>query len=188
MDAIKAMHERRSIRAYEPRPVPRELIEELLWAAVQAPTPPVSGQAPWVLCVLEGAERLAQYGAQAKHYARTHQPDGQHWAWSERPEFQVFWGASTLVLICAQKGNPETPYDCCRAGQNLLIAAQARGVGTCWVGAPLPWLRNPGVAAELGMPQGYDPEVAIALGYPAENPRGSPRPRPEINWLIPRDA
>jgi nitroreductase len=188
VDAIQAMHERRSIRAYESRPVARELVEELLWAAVQAPTPPVSGKAPWVLCVLEGRDRLAAYGERAKQYARTHQPAGQHWAWSERPEFQVFWGAPTLVLLCARSGNPETPYDCCRAGQNLVVAARSRGLGSCWVGAPMPWLHSPGVAAELDLPQGYDPVVAIVLGHPAERPPGDPRPRPDIRWLAPRES
>ena len=186
VDAIKAMHERRSIRAYESRPVPRAVIEELLWAAVQAPTPPVSGPAPWAVCVLEDAQRLATYGARAKEYARTHQPEGKHWTWPERPEFEVFWDAPALVLICAKSGNPETPYDCCRAGQNLVVAAHARGIGTCWIGAPIPWLRSPGIAIELGLPQGYEAEVAITLGYPAETPSGAPRPRPAIHWLTPR--
>ena len=188
MDAIQAMHERRSIRAYEPRAVTREQVEELLWAAVQAPTPPVSGPAPWHVCVLEGAERLGRYGVRAKEYARLHQPEGQHWAWSERPEFQVFWGAPILVLFCARKGNREAPNDCSRAGQNLLIAAHARGIGSCWVGAPIPWLRSPGIAAEWGLPPEYEAEVAIVLGHPAENPLGNPRGRPHITWITQGDA
>lgn len=188
MDAIEAMHARRSIRVFEPQPVARELLEDLLWAAVQAPTPPVSGQDPWRLCVLEGEGRLADYGSRAKEYARTHQPEGQEWAWAGRPEFKVFWGAPVLVLFCAKRGSPETRYDCCRAGQNLVIAAHSRGLGSCWVGAPIPWLRSPGVAEELGLPQGYDPEVAIVLGRSAESPHGSPRPRPEITWISQGDA
>lgn len=43
MDVIEAIHSRRSIRIYRPDPVDRTLMEELLYAAVQAPTPPVSG-------------------------------------------------------------------------------------------------------------------------------------------------
>ncbi|MBL8837301.1 MAG: nitroreductase family protein, partial [Alphaproteobacteria bacterium] len=58
MDAIEAIHTRRSVRAYRPDPVPRALIEELLWAAVQAPSPPASGDEPWSLCVVEGVERI----------------------------------------------------------------------------------------------------------------------------------
>ena len=62
METIEAIHTRRSIRAYLPEPVPRELIQDLLWDAVQAPSPPISGEIPWALCVIEGKERLAEYG------------------------------------------------------------------------------------------------------------------------------
>ena len=182
MDAVSAMHARRSIRAYQPTPVPRALIEELVWAAVQAPSPPVSGDIPWALCVIEGVGRLARYGVRARDYAHSHQPEGRPWEWTERPGFKVFWDAPALVLICGRKGNPETPFDCCRAGQNLMLAACARGLGSCWVGAPMPWLTSPGVAEELGLPAGFDPVVAIVLGYAAQTPAGNPRPRPPITW------
>ena len=69
-----------------------------------------------------------------------------------------------------------------RAGQNLMLAAHARGLGSCWVGAPMPWPHSVGVADELGLPAGFDPMVAITLGHPAEAPAGNPRPRPEIVW------
>ena len=58
MDVTEAIHGRRSIRAYRAQPVEQTLIEDLTWAAVQAPTPPVSGDTPWAFCVIEGADRL----------------------------------------------------------------------------------------------------------------------------------
>ncbi len=186
MDALEAMHGRRSIRAYRPDAVDRALIEELLWATVQAPSPPVSGDTPWALCVIEGVARLAAYGARAKDFASAHQPEGRPWTWTDRPGFKVFWDAPTLVLICARNDNPETPLDCCRAGQNLMLAAHARGLGSCWVGAPMPWLHSAGVAEELGLPGGFSPVVAIVLGYAAESPVGSPRPKPVVVWCEPR--
>lgn len=182
MDIFEAIHARRSIRKYRPDPIDRALIEELLHAAVQAPTPPVSGDAPWALCVLEGVERLAGYGARAKQYALDHPPPGQPWTWPERAGFKVFWDAPVLVLICARDGNPETPFDCCRAAQNFMLAAHGRGLGTCWVGAPMPWLHSPGVPEELGLPGGFDPVVALIAGVPDERPPGSPRPPPAIYW------
>jgi nitroreductase len=87
------------------------------------------------------------------------------------------------VLICGRKGNPEAPLDCCRAGQNLMLAAHALGLGSCWVGAPIPWLGSPGVAEELGLPAGFDPVVALILGIAREVPAGNPRPRPAIHRL-----
>lgn len=63
------------------------------------------------------------------------------------------------------------------------LAAHARGLGFCWVGAPMPWLKSEGVAVELGWPEGYDPVAAIILGHPAEQPAGQPKPPPEVRWL-----
>jgi nitroreductase len=183
MDGIECMHRRRSIRAYQPTPVARELIEELVWAAVQAPTPPVSGNDAWAVCVIEGQDRLEHYGKLAKAFAFAHQPADRPWEWTVRPGFRVFWGAPALVLLCARAGNPEAPFDCCRAGQNLLLAAHASGLGACWVGAPIPWLADARTRDELTIPQGFEPAVAIVLGYPAESPTGSPRPRPTLHWL-----
>jgi len=185
VDVFEAIHSRRSIRKYRPDPVDRALLEELLYAAVQAPTPPVSGTIPWALCVIEGVERLANYGNRAKQYADDHQPEGRPWTWTERPDFKVFWGAPALVLFCARTDNPETPFDCCRAAQNFMLAAHARSMGSCWVGAPMPWLHSTGVAEELGLPQGFEPVVAIIVGHPAEQPLSSPRPKPAVTWCSP---
>lgn len=177
------MHTRRSIRAYQAEPIARDLVEEILWATVQAPTPPVSGAEAWALCVIEGRERLERYGQRAKQYAFEHQPAERPWEWTVRPGFKVFWGAPLLVLLCSRHGNPEAPFDCCRAGQNLLLAAHAKGLGSCWVGAPLPWLSDAKTQQELGVPEGFAPSVAITLGYPTESPVGSPRARPIVHWL-----
>lgn len=180
---IEAIHGRRSIRAYLPRVIERALLEDVLWAAAQAPTPPVSGENPWAFCVIEGVDRLASYGARAKQYAREHQPDGgPRSSWPDQPDFKVFWDAPALVLICGRSGNVEMAFDCCRAGQNLMLAAHALGLGSCWVGAPIPWLSSSGVAEELGIPAGFAPVAALVLGYPAETPTGNPRPRPEVHW------
>lgn len=182
MNVIEAIHGRRSVRAYRADPVDRALISDLVYAAAQAPTPPVSGDSAWAFSVIDDREFLVACGRRAKRYARDHQPAGRPWSWTERPGFEVFWGAPVLVVIGAARGNPEAPFDCCRAGQNLLLAAHARGLGACWIGAPLPWLTSPGVADELGLPAGFDPNVAIILGHPNEQPAGEPRSRPHITW------
>ena len=188
LDVFEAIHSRRSIRKYRPESVNRTLIEEVLYAAVQAPTPPASGTTPWAVCVVEGIDRIARYGDRAKRYARDQQTEGRVGTWSDIPDFKVFWDAPALVLFCAQSGNTEAPFDCCRAAQTFMLAAHARSLGTCWVGAPLPWLNSPGVADELGLPKGFEPVVAMVVGHAAEQPIGSPRPKPAVIWCEPNDA
>ena len=182
MDVIEAMHSWRTIRAYGPEPVQRSVITDLLWHAVQVSTPP-HNQTPWALCVLEGTDRIEGYGQRAMDFARRHRPPGEPgWGWVDRPGFRVFWGAPVVVLVCARSGNLEAPFDCCRAGQNLTLAAHFQGLGSCWVGAALPWLRAKGTATELGVPPDFEPCVVMLLGYPERRPEPKSRPYPDVTW------
>jgi nitroreductase len=176
MDVIQAIHTRRSIRSYTPRPVARELIEQVIWDAAQAP-PPHRGQVPWTFNVIQGVERISAYGDEALQYARDSHPDEPGWEWTDRPEFEVFWGASALIII---SGRVE---DCCRAGQNLMLSAHARGLGTCWVGSPMLWLRTAPAKAKLKISPELVPVSALCLGYPAAIPEAPPHKRPPIVWL-----
>jgi len=54
--------------------------------------------------------------------------------------------------------------------RNLILSAHARGLGTCWVGSPLLWLRTASIKAELGIPPELVPGAAICLGYPGPVP------------------
>jgi nitroreductase len=178
MDAIEAIRTRRSIRDYTSRTVPRALVGELIHDAAQAP-PPFAGQVPWMFNVVEGVERIAGYGARAKQYARDHRPDGEAWAWTEREDFKVFWNATTVVII---SGPTE---DCCRAGQLLILSAHARGLGACWVGAPMLWLRTAQAKAEIGVPVDLTPVSVICLGYAASSPEPRQRAEPTVIWSEP---
>jgi nitroreductase len=181
MDTVETMQTWRSIRAYRPDPISRSEIADLLLQAVQVSTPP-GNDTPWAFCVLEGQDRIEACGNRAMDYIRRHRPQGQPgWNWVDKPGFKIFWGAPAVVLICARSGNAEAPFDCCRAGQNLALAAHARGLGSCWVGAPMLWLRGPG-AADLGVPSGFDPCVVMLLGHPQTRLAPKPRPVPDIVW------
>ncbi len=182
MDAIEAIHGRRSIRDYEARAVERELIEQIVWDAVQAPSTPVSGEQPWLFNVVEGAERIAAYGERALAYAREHRPPGPGYTWTEREGFSVFFNAPVVVMISGRAANGQASQECVRAGQTLMIAAHARGLGTCWVGSPMLWLGDAAVRAELGIPDGFIPFAVFTLGHPRATPHGRPRAKPTILW------
>lgn len=175
MDVIDAIHTRRSVRAYADTPVPRALIEQLILDAAQTP-PPFRGQVPWTFTVATGRDRIAALGAAAFRHARAMRATGPGWDWVDRPGFDIFWGAPALIVIAGPLA------DCCRAGQTLMLAAHARGLGTCWVGSPLPWLRTEEGRAALAVPEGLEPQVAMCLGHPAAPPAPAPKPRPPIIW------
>ena len=81
-----------------------------------------------------------------------------------------------LIVISGPVG------ECNRAGQNLMLSAHARGLGTCWVGSPMLWLSTPEVRDELRMPVDLTPVAVLCLGYPAARPETVVRERPIIAW------
>ena len=183
MDAIDAIHTRRSIRDYKALAVARGLIEEILWDATQAPRPPVSAATPFFFVVIEGLDRVAECGVRALQYARDHRGRGPGNDWVDKPGFSVFFNAPAVIVICGfNDAQAQTVQDCNRAGQNLMLSAQARGLGTCWVGSPLQWLRDPATREELDIPGSHDVFAVFTLGYPAITPSGTPRQRPTVVW------
>ena len=175
MDVIAAIHGRRSVRSYQPTPVPRELIDAIISDAAQAP-PPFRGMAPWAFNVIEGVARIAAYGERAIEHARQHRPDRPGWDWVERPGFKVFWDAPVVIIISGPVG------DCSRAGQNLMLSAHARGLATCWVGSPMLWITTPEVMAELKIPLKLTPVAVFCLGYAAAAPEPVVHERPPVIW------
>jgi nitroreductase len=67
------------------------------------------------------------------------------------PDFQIFYHAPVLIVISAKELNSWAVEDCSLAGQNLMLAAYAAGLGTCWIGFANPWLNTPEGKAVLGL-------------------------------------
>lgn len=161
MDVFEAIRARRSVRRYLSDPVPDEVLEELLSAAILAPS---AGNAqPWRFIVVRDLKLREDLVAAAY---------GQSFL-AEAP---------VVIVVCAdlerarrayhQRG--ETLYclqDTAAAIQNLLLAATAKGLGTCWVGA----FDEGKVAELLGLPRGLRPVALVPVGKPAETPPARPR-------------
>jgi nitroreductase len=182
MDVIEAIHTRRTVRAYEQRSLPREVLVELVWDAAQAPPPAIRDVGRWAFVAVEGVARLADFGHRAKAFALAQRPAGASGGWLDDPAFKIFWDAPALILICGLKVIPEAAWDCCRAGQNLMLSAHGRGLGACWVGSPLPWLRAPEGASACGIPDGFEAVAPIVVGYPAATPAPRQIERPQVVW------
>ena len=160
MDALTALRTRRSIRRYEDRAVPGEMLETLVDCARLAAT--ARGAQPWEFVVVTDAgmrQRLADICQYGKFIAQA---------------------PAAIVVLCQ-----ETPYyleDGCNATENLLVAATALGLGACWVaGDKKPYAEE--IRALVGAPEGYRLIATVAVGYPAESPEPAKRPLQEVlHW------
>jgi nitroreductase len=174
MELMEAVAKRRSIRAYAPTPLAREVIERGARAAAQAPSG--MGLQPRAFGVVTGTETLRAYSERARTHLLSILPppmEGYREMLSN-PEYNVFYGAPALVLIYGKPNGVTTTVDCALAAQNLMLAATEAGLGTCWIGFSEPFFDLPETKAEMGVPADYRVVAPIILGYPAAP--AEPRP------------
>lgn len=153
MDIMDAILGRRSIRKYTTQPVPEGLIEELLKAAMYAPS--AGNERPWHFIVL--TERAILDAVQKFH-----------------PHSAMLKTAPCAVLICAdanlEKHKGYWVQDCSAATQNLLLAAHGKGLGAVWCGVYPREDRIAGFSRLLNIPDHVMPFSLVPLGYPEERP------------------
>ncbi len=190
MTALEAIYARRATRAYHNEPVDRATIETLLNAAVHAPT--AMHLEPWTFLIVQDRALLKRLSDRAKAIAQT--PRGADHRELARapsraaavlgdPNFNIFYDAGTLIVICAKPMGPFVSADCWLAAENLMLAATALGLGTCPIGFALPALADPEVKAELGIPRDVTAVAPIIVGVPAVTLPMQPRRPPEIlSW------
>ena len=179
---IAAIHARRSVSRVRPDPVPRDLVEELLAAAVRAPNHHLTG--PWRFVVLAGDARRRIGEAHARALARA-KPDLPVAALAKEA---ARLERAPVVIVCVVSSASDDPVerredrDAVAAGvQNLLLAAGARGLGAMW--------RTGGMAGEDEVRDelGLGPRDAVVsfvyLGWPEETAAG-PSARPGLQELV----
>jgi len=190
MDIVEAIRDRRAVRDYLDRPVERSAVEDLINAAIQAPS--AMNLQPWAFAVMLGRTRIEECGRRAKSwllenfqhtpFARTAESARMRQILEDK-ERLLFYNAPALVMVLAKSSDFQPVEDCCLAAQNLMLAARGEGLGTCWIGFARPWLNLPATKRELGLPERFEIVAPLLLGYPKQWPDPHGRIAPEVHWL-----
>lgn len=178
MELYETLMRRRSVRSFEDRPVPAELLDELLEVANNAPSG--GNIQPLSIVVVqekEGRERLADFVG------------GQPWV-RNAPVSLVFcldfhrvkqWAESFDVEFLGERmlGSFLIAYaDVMCAAQNVVVLAESMGLGSVYVGTIL---HNTGPAREyFGMPEFVLPMMVLSFGYPRSAPKTIPKLPTEV--------
>jgi nitroreductase len=151
MDAIHAILSRRSIRRYTAQPVPEGMTNELLEAAMSAPS--AGNQQPWHFVIITDRKILDEI------------PKYHRWS-------QMLKEASAAILVCgdlkSEKYKGFWVQDCSAATQNILLAAHAKGLGAVWLGIYPDEARVVPTRKLLGLPDHIVPLSLVSIGHPAE--------------------
>ncbi len=188
----RMIQERRSIRRFDGSSIPPETLQRVLDAATRAPS--AHNRQPWrfvIITAMEDKRSLANVLGEELREDRL--ADGDDPGQIEKDVTQSIEriaGAPVVVIACLSMEAMDFYPDERRktaeyimavqsvsmAAQNLLLAAHAEGLGACWLCAPL--FAKDEVREELNLPEGWDPQGLIILGYPAD--AGKDRPRRPI--------
>ena len=154
------IQQRKSVRAYSDRAVSHEQLDTLIRAAMAAPTG--RDMRPWHFIVLEGRHQLSPLAEQL-------------------PYAKMLAEAQAAVVVCGdmsvtdKEGNPSRnwTFDCSAATENLLLQAEAMGLGAVWTGVYPYDERIEAVKQALHLPDHLIPLNVIPIGYP----KGDPQPK-----------
>ena len=182
LNTLEAINQRRSVRAFCRKGISRETVRQLLAAAVRAPT--AMHLEPWAFAVIQDRPLLQRISDRAKPLALAEMQrsncDAEVLRLFAHPNFNIFYNAGTLILICSQIANPMAVADCWLAAENLMLAACAMNLGSCVIGSASEALNTPELKAELCIPEDMQVLAPIIVGVPDEAGKPSLRKEPRI--------
>ena len=155
---------RRSVRKYLDKPVEHEKLEVIVKCGINAPSG--MNRQPWIVRVVEDQKLIANVNQAAGR--------------------SQFYGAPALICVCTP-ANGGGELDAGLLGENMMLAAQSMGLGTCCLGGPVRFLLSNEKCKffldRLDIPADYKLNYILAIGYPDEQPEAKPRDATKVKYI-----
>jgi nitroreductase len=181
-EVIAAIKGRRSVRAYKPDLLKKAEIDAIIEAGVWAPSGH-NAQA-WHFTAIQDRAVLEEINARAKERMLNIKVDWIQ-AIARNPNADITHKAPALVIVSLKKGAITGSTDCAAAMENMMIAAQSMGIGSCWMGLVGFLFGDAEYMKSIGVPEGYEANQASVFGYPAEGAKreGPERKMDVVNYI-----
>lgn len=175
-EVIDAIMARRSVRKYQDRPVEREKLQKLVECGINAPS--AMNKQPWQVRVVDNPEFIS--GITEVFVAA----DSTQ---ASSADFKNMFRNAPAVVFIASPKDGSGQLDCGLLGENIILAAQSLGLGTCCLGGPIRFMKTDAGAApylkRLDIPEDYELLYAIGVGYPDESPEAKPRDNSKVKFI-----
>ncbi len=177
---IEAIRNRRSVRIYEQKPIPRDIINTIIEAGNQAPFTSVTRSQPWRFVVVENPEfkqklfqtafpfwKNATDGMKGSHPELYEMATCLYDAMDE-PKDVIYYNAPVIIFVIGPAAGGA--ISCALACENMMIAAASFGLGSCYTGFGAMVKGNAEVVAALELKENEQIYGPILLGYSRINP------------------
>ena len=183
MDFPELLAKRRSVRDYQNRDVPLEVVKDILRDTCFAPSSG-NGQ-PWQFIIVNQREWIRKLSDESKkNFVAAIEKDPntplkKYEANLRNKDFNVYYNAPCLVYMGGPKDLRSLFLDCSLAAAYFMFAATARGLGTCWINLGSE-IRDPEIQKVIGMTADFRIVAPMTLGYPKAVPELPIRNEPQI--------
>ncbi len=165
IDTLSVIKHRRSIRNFKKDQIDEKDLKIVLEAGLYAPS--ARNEQPWHFTVIQNRALLDQLTKFAKEaLCNTDLVFLQRIL--QDSDFDFFYHAPTVVLISGDKNAMSPHASCAAAAENILIAAESIGLGSCWINMPVRMINSEAgeyFKKDLGIPEDFLPLYSVALGY-----------------------
>lgn len=183
-ETIETILNRRSVRVYSDEQIKQEDLELVLKAGLFSPSG--CNMQPWHFTVVQNEEIINTLNVETKNELLKSDNDYfKNFATNEK--YNIFYNAPTIIVISGEKSALVPQIDCAAATENMILAAESLGIGTCWIGLVTFLFRSESgaeYAKMLKIPEEYEPYYAITLGYKKfPDPKPQPRRENTVNYI-----
>lgn len=155
---IQNMLDRHSCRSFTAQPVEREKLDDLVTAAVWAPSG--MNKQTWHFIFITDPEKIQRLAAAVREA-------------DNRPAGYNFYAPPLFFIVSGERDNRNSMLDGSAALENVLLASTSLGLGSCWINQVRDTCDDPKVRAiltEFGMPENHIVNGCASIGYAAQAP------------------
>lgn len=176
-EVINTIMARRSVRKYLDKPVEHEKLEAVIRCGINAPS--AMNRQNWAVRVIEDQKLIADV-------TEVYKQENPGMVQRDQNFKNMFRNAPNLICVCAPT-NGGNDLDAGLLGENIMLAAQSLGLGTCIQTGPVRFLVTNEKAKffldRLDIPADYKLLYVIAIGYPNEQPDAKPRDASKVKYI-----
>lgn len=176
MEFLELMKHRRAIRRFEPKQIEEEALQQILEAGLYAPS--AGGRQGVIFAVCQDREINRKLGKNKRANSNFRMAEDGNYISTEQPSIvddpklvSSFYDAPTVITLFAPKNFLFAAEDCAVSAENMMLAADALGIGSCYIGQGWTAFAGPygqEVLRKWGIRTDYYAVMQLLLGYPRE--------------------